>query len=368
MAFRTILAVGGRNRGDAYFPSANAIGLSIFDFDETTGSATLLCDCSTVDNPLFLTIDPERQVIYSASQMFGWPEGLISAHRLDLHSRCLTWINSQKTLGSLAAYASISPDRRHLLVANYLINGGEHNKAAIVLPLQENGGLAPAISSVEHHGAGSDAVRQDRAHPHCIVASPDGHFAVVADLGLDALIAYPFSSTGELDANRAIRSDLPPGCGPRHLIFHHGGDFAFVTCELSSKVLLLGYEATTGAFTQLAGRPTVPTGMPGKFASDIQLHPNGRFLYTADRGGDQIGVFTFRPKNRELDLIGYFSCGGATPRSIAIDPSGRFLLSANEDSDEIAIFAIEPSDGSLQGALGSIRTGTPAAIGFARLF
>jgi len=94
-------------------------------------------------------------------------------------------------------------------------------------------GRAP-VASVAHAGSGPNAARQERPHPHCVLASPDNRFVVVADLGLDALIAYPFGPDGSLDAANPMRSALPPGCGPRHFAFRPDGRFAVAICELNS--------------------------------------------------------------------------------------------------------------------------------------
>jgi 6-phosphogluconolactonase len=363
------MIVGTLNRENPYFRGARGVGLSVYSFDESTAETALLQETSGVDNPSFLSVTPDGRHIYTNSEVFGWAEGLVSAFALTTTPPRLRAINMQAAMGSITAYSSFDATCRFLLVANYSMGVDEDQgpgQSVVVFPLRADGGLAPAISSTAHRGSGPNAERQERAHAHCVRVSPDNRFAVVADLGLDALFAYPFDArTGQL--GQAVRTDLTPGSGPRHFLFHPNGRIALVVGELDSTVTLLRYDPTTGGFESLDRAFVVPAGVQHNHSADIQLHPSGQFCYVSNRGHDSIAVVAVDPESGRLTMLGHTASGGTCPRNLAFDPSGRFLAVANQNGDNVTVFAVDPENGALSNARPSMPVGTPMCIKFARI-
>ena len=77
----------------------------------------------------------------------------------------------------------------------------------------------------------------------------------------------------------------------------------------------------------------------------VHVHPNGRFVYTANRGtgtvefqGKQVfaggennmAVFGLNQATGEPTLIQNIDTHGMIPRTFALDPSGRILVAANQ--------------------------------------
>ncbi|WP_284946260.1 lactonase family protein [Acidisoma cladoniae] len=369
MTSSTLMIVGSLNRLAPYFRAARGIGLSVYAFDEMTAEATLVGATGAIDNPSFLSVHGSGQYIYTTSEVSHWAEGLVSACALAPPATRLRAINMQPSLGSIAAHNSIDGTGRFLLVANYSMAAEDEgpNQAVAVFPIRGDGGLAPAVSSVAHVGHGPDPDRQERSHPHCVLTSPDNRFVLVADLGLDAIFSYAFDeATGHLGA--ATRIALPPGSGPRHLVFHPGGRLVFVSCELNSTVLSFHYDAPGGTLRALDGAPTLPAGETiENYCSDLQVHPNGRVLYVANRGHDSIAMVSIEPETGTLALLTTRACGGTTPRNLAIDPSGGFLAVANQNSDTIVFFPIDAETGAMGEALPALAQGTPMCIKFVRI-
>ncbi len=362
-----VLAVGSLNREAPYFQGARGVGLSILAFDADTGHARTICEDRGVDNPTYLSVDAQTGCLYANSEVFGWHEGTITAYRFDPALGRLAYINKQPSLGSIAAYNSFDRDRRHLLVANYAMSppGEGPDCAAVVYPIRQDGGLAAPISWVSHQGQGPNTERQERAHPHCIIPSPDGAFAIVADLGLDVLITYALGEDGRLSCQPVASTQLPPGSGPRHVVFHPQGKHALVICELDSTIHALAYASATGQFTVRSTVSAVPDEARSiNHCSDIQLHPNGRYAYGGNRGHDSVTLVVFDPETSDLSVAGHFPCGGATPRNLAIDPTGRFLLVANQNSDAVSVFSIAADTGRLARAGADIPIGSPMCLKF----
>lgn len=368
MAASTIMVVGSLNRANPYFQGARGVGLSVYAFDETTAQTSLLQEAGGVDNPSFLSVTADGRHIYANSEVFGWAEGLVSAIALTAVPPRLRAINMQPALGSITAHSSFDATGRFLLVANYGMGLAEDEgpgQSVVVFPLRPDGGLAPAISSAAHRGCGPNTERQERAHAHCVRVTPDNRFAVVADLGLDALLAYPFDAeTGQLGA--PVRTDLTPGSGPRHFLFHPDGRIVLVVGELDSTVTALRYDAMTGVFESLDRISILPEGAAENHSADIQLHPNGRFGYVSNRGHDSIALVAVDAESGRLTALGHTPCGGFCPRNLAFDPSGRFLAVANQNGDNITIFAVDAETGALCEAAPPLPIGTPMCIKFAR--
>ena len=370
MSTRCLMVVGSLNRAAPYFQGARGVGLSAFWFDTATGEAEPICEEGGVDNPTFLSVDARSGCLYANSEIFGWREGTVSAYRFDATSKRLVYINKQPSLGSITAHNGFDRERRHLLVANYAMGpvGEGPDCAAVVYPIRPDGGLGAPASWVKHEGRGQHVERQERPHAHCVVASPDNRFVVVADLGLDALFTYALAPDGVLSATPVAVTSLPPGAGPRHLVFHADGRHALVICELDSTVRSFRYDAASGRFTAVATAAAVPEAeRQGNHCSDIQIHPNGRVIYGANRGHDSIVVLGFEPATAALTVRSHVPCGGQTPRHMAIDPSGRFLLVANQNSDRVSVFAIDPDTGALAPTGHDIAVGSPMCVACAAL-
>jgi DNA-binding beta-propeller fold protein YncE len=84
---------------------------------------------------------------------------------------------------------------------------------------------------------------------------------------------------------------------------------------------------------------------PGQAASSVHVHPNGQFVYVANRasgttefngtavfagGANDIAVFRINQETGEPSLIQNVDTRGMTPRTFGIDPSGRILVVGNQ--------------------------------------
>ena len=61
---------------------------------------------------------------------------------------------------------------------------------------------------------------------------------------------------------------------------------------------------------------------PKVWAADIQITPNGKFLYSTERTTSKIALFTVAPGTGKLTYVTNFATE-AQPRGIRIDPSGQ---------------------------------------------
>src|SRR5882672_2771680 len=131
-------------------------------------------------NPSFLTIHPNKRVLYAVNEL---DKGAVSACTSDRATGALTRLNEQPSRGGAPCFVSVDSSGRALLVANYA--GGN----VALLPIEANGTLAPA-HVVQHAGNGPTPSRQEAPHAHCILPDPTNRFALAADLGADRVFVY----------------------------------------------------------------------------------------------------------------------------------------------------------------------------------
>lgn len=131
--------------------------------------------------------------------------------------------------------------------------------SACVLPVREDGSLAPASDFIQHQGSSIDPNRQRGPHAHSVIFDPVERFAFVPDLGLDKLAAYVFDpARGKLERHERAWFKATPGAGPRHLAFRPDGRFAYLINELDSSLTTLAYDGVQGSFSELQTVPTLP--------------------------------------------------------------------------------------------------------------
>jgi 6-phosphogluconolactonase len=143
---------------------------------------------------------------------------------------------------------------------------------------------------------------------------------------MDRLVSYRIGPDGSL--TRLAESTLAPGAGPRNVALHPGGRFVFLMNELDSTVVSLALDNASARLTVIDAKPAVPAeARDGNHCADIQISPDGRFLYSSNRGHDSVAVFSVDQQTGTLALVDYTPCGGATPRNLALTPSGGHLFS-----------------------------------------
>ncbi len=358
---KLLLFVGSLNREAPYFQGARGVGLSVYGLDEATLEVTLIAETGEVDNPTFLSVTPDGSGVFANSEVFSWREGTVSAYRFDRAAGVLSYVNKQPTLGSITAHNSVTRDGTKLLVANYGMGEGGPDQAVVVYGIGDDGGLTTPLDSVAHEGTGPNAARQERSHAHSVTEALSGNVAIVADLGIDCLVTYRVGADGMLEPLQ--ETALKPGAGPRHIALHPNGKFVFVMNELDSTIVSLALDAESGGLTFIDAKPAVPSeARDNNHCADIQIAPDGRFVYGSNRGHDSISIFGVDQDTGKLLPVGYVPCGGATPRNLCLTPSGRYLLSANQNADKISIFQRDAESGLLADTGKSIAIGTPMCV------
>jgi 6-phosphogluconolactonase len=223
--------------------------------------------------------------------------------------------------------------------------------------------LGKAIQTIQQQGSGPDTSRQKSPHVHGIFIKPESRYVYATDLGSDkVMLYYQNKRTGKLSACKTKYFAPSPGSGPRHLDFHPNGKFVYLINELINSVSVL--EDFGGELKEIQSLSALPLTFKGKStAADIHVSPDGKFLYSSNRGtSNSIAIFSIDGNTGMISLAGHQYTGGETPRNFNFDPSGNFLLVANQNSDNIVVFKRDKTTGLLTDTGNRISVGKPVCI------
>ncbi len=311
----------------AYVSNADSREISVLSLNRGSGEVKTLQTVAVSGAVMPLAVSPDRRFLYAAlrSEPFS-----VASFGIDPRTGTLT---PRGTVALPDSMANIATDRtgRWLFAASY----GGHKMS--VSPIGPDGAAAAAAQVL---ATGQNA--------HAAVPSLDNRFLFVTNLGSDQVMQFRFDAgSGQVSANAPAAMPGRTKAGPRHLVFHPNGRFAYLLDELDAGVNLLAFDAASGTLRTLRSWSTLPPDFSGKpWAADLHLTPDGRFLYTSERTSSTLAMWAVDGASGELKLLGHVATA-KQPRGFGIDPSGRWLLAAGQLSNSLSIHAIDPASGML---------------------
>lgn len=338
---------------------ARGDGIHAFRVDEATGAWTPLQTLGGLVNPSFLVLSRDARFLYAAHG----DEGHASAISVEPGSGRMTLLNQAKTEGVNGVHLALDHAGRFLVIANYT------SGTVSVLRVLEDGRLGEVVQVVTLAGTpGPHRVEQASAHPHQIVFEPAGRFVVVPDKGLDRIFVFGFDGkTGKLTPTAQGAGVARTMSGPRHAAFHPRLPVLWVLNEIGNTVATWMWEAERGHVKAAQILTTLPDDYTGEnTASEIDVTPDGRFVYCSNRGHDSVAIFAADPATGLLQPRGCVPSRGRIPRFIGLGPGGRILFAAHEQSDTIVSWRVDPGTGALTATDQVVRTPSPVSITFAR--
>jgi 6-phosphogluconolactonase len=334
------LFVGTYTEGAA---AAGSKGIYVYTFDAATGETKPVSTMATM-NPSYLAIAPGGKFVYAVGETHGANPGSVSAFSFDKKTGKLAFIDKQPSNGADPCYVTVDATRKWAVVANY--SGGNFS----ALPIAADGSLQPAAQIFQHTGSGADKGRQEKAHVHSTILSPDDKYLIVCDLGTDKLSLMRFNpGSAKQPLTPAADSvvSVQPGVGPRHSAFHPTKPYVYVVGELKGTVDAFHFSG--GKLTPIQHLSSLPDGFKGDIGSaDIHVSPNGKFLYASNRGdANSIVIYAIDQTTGKLTVKGFQSTMGKWPRNFMIDPTGHWLLAANQAGKNVVLFKIDQQTGLL---------------------
>jgi 6-phosphogluconolactonase len=353
----SLFATPGRQR--VFVGTKTQDGILAYNWDAGSGELTPDGVAAKLENPIWITLSPDRQFLFAASYLDsfnGKPTGAVASFRVV--DGALKPLSAQNSAGTGTCHVALDRTGRVLLAADY--RGGS---AASFLVAE--GKLSPAVWNEIYIGYGPNKDRQEKAHAHFAAFSPDNRFAYMNDLGEDCIHIYKLNTeTAMLTPAGTYHSK--PGAGPRTLHFHSNGHTAYSINELDSTVDVLEWSPADGSLALVTRIELLPADYHGPTAAcDTVISKDGKFVYFANRGNNSIYLFHADAKTGSLTPGGHFDCGGKIPRNFVLDPTERWMLVANQDSNQINVFARNPRTGALAEKSKSFPAAVPMCILFA---
>jgi 6-phosphogluconolactonase len=276
----------------------------------------------------------------------------VSAFRVDPGSGALQPIGQPVAIASRPIHMSVDISGTHILVAYNDPSG------VTVHRLNADGTIGASVKQ--------PAMLDTGIYAHQVRVAPSNHTVILVTRGNAATKDKPedrgalkvFDYADGILKNRAsIAPDSGVNFQPRHLDFHSSKPWVFVSLERQSKLQVYqmtkdGSLGATPLFMKDSLAAATPKG-PRQAAGTIHMHPNGRFVYQANRSGtaegseNSIAVYAINQQSGEPTLIQSADTRGTSPRTFALDPSARVLVVGNQSGvGNLALFRIG-NDGKL---------------------
>lgn len=343
------------------YTKSSSKGIYAYRWNPASGEMTEIGLAAETPNPSFLTFSPDHRHLYAVNEQPDEPKGSVSAFEVDSASGKLRALNEVPSGGAAPCNLTTDHTGRSLFVANY--NSGSMASFKI-LP---GAGLSHHVADVYYKGHSINPDRQREAHTHCTTISPDNKYLLVNDLGMDRIMVYTFDpAAAEVKPNDPPFYSAIPGSGPRNLTFHPNRRLAYSVNELASTMDCMDWDSAKGTLTRFQNVSTLENNAKRpSYVATVAVHPNGRFLYTSNRGDDSITVFTIDPTNGRVALMQRISTEGKYPRHFALDPTGHWLVAANQNSANIVVLKCDPGTGKLSATGRQCQLDSPVCVLFA---
>ncbi len=289
-------------------------------------------------SPTYLLLSDDGNRLYAVSEAQPGIRGEIAAFYCTGNGLAL--INKVLAPGAGLVHAVLDQEEKLLFTVSY------RDASVQMYEIREDGGIGRLLDEKVHMGQGHDPVRQEKAHAHSVWNTPDGMRICVCDLGIDRMLVYEVDrDQSKLMERKEMGVTFPPGAGPRHLVFHPNGRYAYVLAELTSEVFTMEYSGETGF--KIVGKESALCWNEGySIGAAIRISGDGKYLYSSNRGTDDIAVYRVDVNGRIKRILN-FPCKGHHPRDFILVSNDRYLLCANRDTDNITVYIRDEKNGGL---------------------
>lgn len=291
----------------------------------SSGQLTLLQVVDAPGQVQPMVIAPNKQHLYVGVR----PTFSAISYRIDAQG-LLTQVDSASLPGSPT---HLSTDRQ----GRFLFSTSYSGETLSVSPIDAEGIVGEPIQQLD-----------GLSGCHSSNIDPQNRVLWASCLKEDRIRLYNVSAKGELSV--AAQADLHAveGAGPRHMDFHPNQRFAYCVNELNSTVDVIELHSVAGNARTVQSLDAMPQGFADtRWAADIHLTPEGRFLYCSDRTASVLSIFQVSEDGSTLTLMGHQPTE-TQPRGFNIDNRGEFVIAAGQKSQHIEVYRIDQESGKLQ--------------------
>ena len=320
----------------SYSYSGKAKGITIYDVNVADGSFRYRNE-EEVEDSSYLCVSHSGKYLYSIAD-----EGLVSFRILP--NGGLYRMNSVKIKGMRGCHVTTGREDKYIFVSGY------HDGKETVLRLNPDGTVGEITAGIYHHGLGTVAERTFRPHVSCGGRTPDGRFALVADIGLDQVKIYSFNPTsGTMQLVDAIRCDLESG--PSKFLFSRDGRFFYLMYEVKHIIDVYSYhlDGNKPVFEKIQTvHATDPKNSSSMTAScSIRMSPDDLHLFCSNAGDNSVSVYNRDPDTGLLTQLCCLPIAGDYPKDLGIFPDGKHIVCVNHASNSLSFFTVNYEKGLL---------------------
>lgn len=298
-------------------------------------------------NPSFLAFGFNKTRLYCV-QADGF---YIAAYAIGPDGK-LTLLNEKNVGSHNTVFLQTDNQNKHLVVTGI--------GCIVVIRLNCDGSLGDIESITIPKGkTGPLTVPQQGIKPHQTVFTPDYKFLIEPNKGYDEVHTFKLLENGELKLLYTVK--CRPGSCPRHIAFHPNGKWAYLLTEFFGSVE--AFFIKDGQLMPRAIYPTLPESFLGlkNSSAEIQVHPNGKFLYASNR--EHSSIVSYSINHDGLLKINEWTTEHINkPRFFMISEDGLELYCANEKGHDVSRFKINQSTGKLTYQDSDMKASAPACI------
>ena len=320
--------------------------LTLLDLDVESATLARRTSVTLPANIQYAWPHPSRRYLHVVSSN-GGPGVAGDRH----YANALSIDPSTGSLSLLGAAASLPSRPIHTSVdakGEYLLTAYNDPSNITVHRLNSDGSIGAAVAQPGNLDTG--------IYAHQVLTTPSNRAVLLVTRGNDvrpgkredpgAIKTFTFDN-GVLSNLASIAPGNGLGFGPRHLDFHPTKPWVFVSIERQNKLYVYGLNSGTGLDREpMFVKETLsdPNTTARQGAGTIHVHPNGQFVYLANRasavmdfrgekvfagGENSVAVFSIDQATGEPRLIQNIDGRGIQLRTFGIDPSGRILIAAS---------------------------------------
>ena len=334
----------------SYSYTGKAKGITIYDVNPDKGCFVTKGEVD-VDNSSYVIKSRNQKVLYSIAD-----EGIVSFNILP--DGGLERLNSVKINGMRGCHLSTDVDDKYIFVSGY------HDGKITVLRLHEDGSVGDIVDEVYHKGLGSIAERNFRPHVSCTRTTPDGHFVMAADLGIDQVKIYHFDDKDET-LNLVDMISCKINSAPRFFEFSKDGKYLYLMYEMKNVIDVFSYEAKPGCRVPTIEKiQTVPTTGSSKSseltaATALSFSADDKFIFVSNAGDESVCIYE---RDADTGLLKEKMClpiSGEYPKDIAVFADNKHIASINHESGTITFFKIDYKTGLIVMCANSVKVNQP---------
>src|SRR5262245_35214035 len=320
--------------------------LTLYSMDVDNAALTKQGTVTVPANIQYAWRHPTKAFFYVVSSGGGpgVPSNINFAHafRIDRASGALAQHGEPQNLPSRPIHTSVD------MAGEFLLTAYNDPSSLTVHRINADGTVGERVNQPQPLDTGKYA--------HQIRTTPDNQQVIMVTRGNNApgdnpvnpgsLKTYSFSN-GMLTQLGAIQPGDGMQFGPRHLDFHPTQPWVYVSIESQNKLYVYHRDLEIGLSRDpIFVKETLadPNTRFRQSVGTLHVHPNGRFVYVANRasatvdfegkkvfagGENSIAVFSINQTTGEPTLIQNVDGHGIQLRTFAIDPSGRMLVAAS---------------------------------------